>query len=64
MKSINGYMKHLKHYVQYIDEIEKYTENDEELELVIHIKAAYEDLMKNGNTVLTMYYKIIDSMQR
>ena len=53
-----------KHYVQYIDEIEKYTENDEELELVIHIKAAYEDLMKNGNTVLTMYYKIIDSMQR
>lgn len=53
-----------KHYAQYIDEIEKYTENDEELELVIHIKAAYEDLMKNGNTVLTMYYKIIDSMQR
>ena len=53
-----------KHYEEYIDEIEKYTKNDEELELVIHIKEAYEDLIKNGNTALTVYYKVIDSMQR
>ena len=51
-------------YEQYINDIEQYTENEEELALVKYIKQAYNDLLENGNPVFTKYYNIIDSMQR
>ena len=44
--------------------IEKYTEVEEELEIFEIIKQAMDDLKQNGNTVLTTYYRTIDSMQK
>ena len=53
-----------EHFDKYISDIDTYTENKEELELVVYIKQAYEDLKQNGSPVFTKYYNIIDSMQR
>ena len=52
------------HYEQYIEDIKKYTENEEELSLVEYIDQAYNDLAQNGNSIFTKYYNKIDSMQK
>ena len=52
------------HYEQYIEDIKKYTENEEELSLVEYIDQAYNDLAQNGNSIFTKYYNKIDLMQK
>ena len=52
------------HFDEYATDIEKYTEVEEELEIFEIIKQAMDDLKQNGNTVLTTYYRTIDSMQK